>query len=111
MNVKNKKVLITGGGSGIGLAIMKQLLDEGASVIIAGRNKEKLEQVKTNHPEISIEVCDVSDLEQVQHLANKLTETGGIDILINNSGVFESINYANGTQSGDAGHSDHPIPV
>jgi len=46
MNLKNKVILITGGGSGIGLEAAKQFLALGNSVIITGRNLSKLEAVK-----------------------------------------------------------------
>ncbi len=47
--LSGKKILITGGGSGIGLAIAKKCVREGAQVVITGRNLEKLESAKIHH--------------------------------------------------------------
>jgi len=48
MNLKGKTILITGGGSGIGLEAAKQFMQIGAKVIITGRNQAKLDAVKKN---------------------------------------------------------------
>lgn len=101
MNLSNKRVLITGGGSGIGLAIVKELLENGADVIACGRNKAKLEEAKSSHPKLHIEVCDVTDDSQIAQLAKIIASEGGIDILINNAGVFENIDYTTKNQSMD----------
>ncbi len=93
MQVNQKTVLITGGGSGIGLAIAQQFLINQANVIIVGRNKEKLAKAKTKHPKLETIVCDISDTTQVKELANQLKNKGGIDILVNNAGVFETVDY------------------
>lgn len=100
MNIKNKTILITGGGSGIGLAIAKNLSEYGAKVIICGRNKEKLERVVEANPNLNAEVCDVVNDEQIKSLLNTFGEKyGGIDLLINNAGIFEHINYAEASVS------------
>ena len=57
----NKKVLITGGGTGIGEAIAKMFYEEGYEVYILGRRKEKLEKVKNDtNNEINYFVCDIN---------------------------------------------------
>ena len=99
MELSNKKALITGGGSGIGLAIVKLLLENGADVIACGRSITKLEEAKSNHPKLRIEVCDVTDDAQIAQLAKMLDAEGGIDILINNAGVLEHIDYTSDAQS------------
>jgi len=86
-----KRALITGGGSGIGLAVARAFLDEGAAVAIAGRDAAKLEQAAESlkggarvmhHP------VDVSDPAQVEKLVAAVTaQFGGIDILVNNAGL------------------------
>lgn len=99
MEVSNKTILVTGGGSGIGLAISKALLANGASVIITGRNKAKLEKAQAQNPELKIEVCDVTDNHQIEALVEKLRQQGGLDMLVNNAGVFETIDYAGANDS------------
>ncbi len=86
---KGKKVLITGGSSGIGLATAKALSDEGAEIIITARSKEKLKKtaeiIKGN---VSTYTTDVSDLKQVLSLAeNVRSDHGNIDVLINSAGI------------------------
>lgn len=91
--LEGRRVCVTGGGSGIGLAIAKKFAQCGAKVLITGRNEEKLktavEDIGTNGSYI---VWDVSDLSLV---AKKLYEASGIlggnvDILVNNAGLAPS---------------------
>ena len=86
----NKTVLITGGGSGIGLAVARRCLDEGAHVAIAGRDEAKLrsaaEQLKGGD-RLLFAAADVSQASQAQNLINTVTtKWGRIDILVNNAG-------------------------
>jgi uncharacterized oxidoreductase len=87
MNIKGKTILITGGGSGIGLESAKQFLAEGANVIITGRNLAKLEAAKKLLPSLIIIKSDVENEEDAIALLDKVTSLGGIDILYNNAGV------------------------
>jgi uncharacterized oxidoreductase len=87
MKLKDKTVLITGGGSGIGLEAVKQLLEEGAKVIITGRNQVKLDAAKSMHPSITAINSDVASQEDAQALLARVKSMGGIDILYNNAGV------------------------
>lgn len=87
---RDKKVMVTGGGSGIGKAIAKHFLKLGATVYIGSRKLEKLEKAHTELKELGdcrvIEV-NIRDEEQVQQVADKLkAEIGTLDILINNAG-------------------------
>ncbi len=89
MNQSKQKVLITGGGSGIGLSLARKFLDHGNTVIITGRNLSKLEKVKSEFPGIHIFQSDVSKEEDVKSLANRIqNEFGGIDVLVNNAGIM-----------------------
>ena len=87
MNIKGKTILITGGGSGIGLESAKQFLGEGARVIITGRNQDKLESAKKLLPSLIIIKSDVENPEDSKELFEKVVSLGGIDILYNNAGV------------------------
>ena len=88
MQLKGKTVLITGGASGIGLEAAKQFLAIGASVIITGRNQEKLDEAKKLYPAITAIKSDVSDAGDAKTLFNQVQQLGGIDILYNNAGVL-----------------------
>ena len=83
-----KIALVTGGGSGIGAASAKALLDEGARVAIAGRDQKKLDGVAKQLGNVLAVATDVSDQKQVAALIAKVTEKlGPIDILVNNAGT------------------------
>jgi NAD(P)-dependent dehydrogenase (short-subunit alcohol dehydrogenase family) len=86
-----KIALITGGGSGIGLATARALLAEGATVAIAGRNGDKLRAAATEldvGDRVLAHAADVSDKLQAAALVDAVTRRfGRIDILVNNAGA------------------------
>ena len=88
MRFNGQRVVITGGSSGIGLAMARAFADRGATVIITGRTEARLRQAASSHPSMSAVVCDVSDDEQVVALRDTVESHGGVDILINNAGVL-----------------------
>jgi NADP-dependent 3-hydroxy acid dehydrogenase YdfG len=89
--LKNQGVLITGGGSGMGLASASLFLKEGAKVVIAGRNAKKLADAAKSlegGDRLSTVVADVSIPEQAKMLVETaVKKLGQIDILVNNAGV------------------------
>ncbi len=90
-NVEGKVVIITGGGTGIGLASAVRLGEAGAKVVLSGRTLETLEdaksQVEAVGGEAHIYSCDISDMEACDgFVAQVLADHGQIDILINNAG-------------------------
>lgn len=91
MRLKGKGVLVTGGGSGIGLAVARMLLDEGARVAITGRNEAKLRDAAAslNGGERLIHhAADLGDPAAVERLVATVTaKLGAIDVLVNNAGV------------------------
>ena len=87
MNLTGKTVLITGGGSGIGLEAVKQFLANGAKVITTGRNQAKLDAAKSLYPSITAINSDVASQQDAQALFAQVKAMGGIDILYNNAGV------------------------
>lgn len=96
MITSNQKVLITGGSSGIGLALAKKFLENDNTVIITGRSLSKLEQVKIEFPDIHIFQSDVTLEEDVKKLALDIKqEFGGIDVLINNAGIMLLLDTGN----------------
>ena len=87
-----KSVLITGAGSGIGQATAKLFAENGFTVILVGRNVDKLKHtemlVKDNGGNGFIFPCDLTDLEATKSLVEfALEKVGKIDILINNAGA------------------------
>jgi len=85
MQLQNKKALITGGTSGIGLAIAEKFLENGASVMLWARNQEKGEAAaKKLQGEVSFTSVDVSNYEEVQ---KAYAELDGVDIIINCAGI------------------------
>jgi len=96
MVTSNQKVLITGGGSGIGFALAKKFLSNDNTVIITGRNLSKLEKVKAELPNIHIFQSDVTQEEEVKKLtADMENKFGGIDVLINNAGIMLLLDAGN----------------
>jgi NADP-dependent 3-hydroxy acid dehydrogenase YdfG len=89
--LNGKTALITGGGSGIGLAVAGAFLREGARVAITGRNQEKLRraaQALGAGDRLMCHGADVAEPDQVQALVKSVTERlGSIDILVNNAGT------------------------
>ena len=90
----SKRVLITGGNSGIGLCTAEQLAGRGAEVILACRDQDKgqaaVAHIKNAHPAAKVRLfsLDLSDLDNVRDSAAKIyQELGHIDVLINNAGV------------------------
>ncbi|MBP5674794.1 SDR family oxidoreductase [Candidatus Saccharibacteria bacterium] len=99
--LKNRVAFITGGSSGIGFSIAESFLQNGASVVICGRNeeklkaaKEKLEKVKADHATVDIMALDISKTEDIDKTVNQFLEKYNkkIDILVNNAGVSRGAN-------------------
>jgi len=96
MNKSNQIVLITGGGSGIGLALAKKFLENKNTVIITGRNLAKLKKVKAENPNLHIFQSDVTNDAEVRKLALDIQQKfNGLDILINNAGVMNLVDAGN----------------
>ncbi|RRZ90287.1 SDR family NAD(P)-dependent oxidoreductase [Erwinia sp. 198] len=86
---QQKVVVVTGAGSGIGQAAAERFASEGASVVLVGRTKEKLDKTlaKLAQGEHLVAACDVGEAEQVERLAkNVLDKYGRVDVLVNNAG-------------------------
>ncbi len=93
MDLKSSTVLITGGSSGIGLEIAKQLLEKGAKVIVTGRDRAKLDEAKAKHPKLEVIQSDVADSKQVETLKQAITSKyPETNIVINNAGIMRKIN-------------------
>ena len=90
MLLNNKHAVVTGGGSGIGLAITNALTAHGALVTIMGRNLDRLENVAKTNDKINAVQVDVTDIESVNSAIEKASKYSPIDILINNAGAAKS---------------------
>lgn len=100
MKETNLKILITGGGSGIGAALGKALSAEGHDVMICGRRVEKLREVSNANRNIRYAICDVSKEQDVVTLANFVKDRFGcIDVIINCAGGFGAIGRFDKTDS------------
>lgn len=84
-----KVALVTGGGSGLGLATAKKFTEAGILTIIAGRDKAKLEAARETLGELGhARVCDLNDLKNIPAFVQELiNDFGKIDILVNNAGI------------------------
>jgi uncharacterized oxidoreductase len=90
MDLRGKIILVTGGGSGIGLELARRLAEEN-TVVIAGRDEAKLERATAEAPALHARRLDVtSETEAHAALAWIASEFGGLDLLINSAGVASS---------------------
>lgn len=87
--LENKKVLITGGASGIGAAAAERFLQEGAIVVVLDRDRIGCERIKEEHPDIlAVLQADVSNPDELTRAFDELDNVvGNIDVLINNAGI------------------------
>ena len=104
MKLEGKVAIVTGGAQGMGQAISLRYAQEGASVVIADRNREGAEAVAqeisaADGKAVSVGV-DVRDPAQVQRMVDTAVEHfGGLDILVNNAGVGKIIPFLDTTEA------------
>lgn len=87
MTLENKHAVVTGGGTGIGLAITLALVEAGAKVTIMGRNKARLDEVADTNETINAVQVDVTDPKSVEDAFKKASGFAPISILVNNAGA------------------------
>lgn len=95
MNLKNKVILITGAGSGLGKALALVAGQAGAKVICAGRRKDKIQQIAEEVTQaggvgLAVEM-DVTDLKSVEKGLKQAEKMGPIEILFNNAGIITGL--------------------
>ena len=93
--LKSKRVLITGGASGIGAATAGRFLEEGSQVCVLDRDAERCKTIRQQLPGLSEAIiADVTDLMQVEAaFAEAVRGLGGVDVLINNAGISIRHNF------------------
>ncbi len=92
MKLEKRTVLITGGTSGIGLELAKQLLQRGNTVIVTGRDQEKLDSAKRALPSVQTFKSDVSNASDIAILHQSvLAQFPALDTLINNAGIMRNL--------------------
>ena len=88
MNLKNKKVLITGATGGIGNCIVKKFDELGAKIVASGTNEDKLKNLKNKFSNIHSEKFKLDDHDKIENFINLVDQKlGGLDILVNNAGI------------------------
>ena len=89
MILRGRTILITGGSAGIGLAFALKFVELGNEVIVTGRRKSVLEEVKKRHPKLHTFQSDVADPAQIATLATRVKlEFPKLDVLMNNAGIM-----------------------
>ena len=85
--LKEKKILITGGNRGLGYSMARKFIEEGASVIITGRDEDKLKKVSAELDclYLKYDVLDVSKCDAI--ISRAVDKLGGLDCLVNNAGI------------------------
>ena len=88
IDLKNKKILITGATGTIGGALVKKFVSLQGNVLATGTKSEKLESLKKEFPSISILKFDISDHSRIEEfIENVSSQLTGLDILVNNAGI------------------------
>ena len=88
MNLKNKKIIITGATGGIGNTLVKKFLELGAEVLATGTNEEKLKKLKSTYPNVKYIRFKLNDHDKIEEFVEHcFKELGGLDVLINNAGI------------------------
>lgn len=91
MNTTGNTILVSGGGSGIGLALAQRWHDAGNIVIITGRNAAKLDAAITGRPNMSAMTLDVTDADAIATFAKDIVaKHPGLNVLVNNAGIMSS---------------------
>lgn len=88
--LQGKRILVTGGGTGLGKSVARRYLELGASVVICGRRTEVLDATATElraatGGTIETQGCDIRDAEAVDRMISQVWASGPLDVLVNNA--------------------------
>jgi uncharacterized oxidoreductase len=88
MKISKNKILVTGGGSGIGLGLTERFLKEDNTVIICGRRESILKDVVKKYPSVITKICDLSKESERENLFAWIAEKhSDLNVLVNNAGI------------------------
>ncbi len=88
MNLKDKKILITGATGGIGNSLVDKFNNLGSKILATGTNEEKLNSLKKKFPDIQVEKFKLDEHDKIEKFIDAINEKlGGLDILVNNAGI------------------------
>ncbi len=91
MNLQQRTIIITGGTSGLGLALVKMLAQASNQLIVIGRNRESLNELANQYPEVTPYLCDLASPRATEKTAQRIiNEHSNVSILINNAAVQHS---------------------
>lgn len=108
MRTSGNTVLITGGGSGIGLALTETLVRRGNQVIICGRRRDRLRAAQVRVPGIHVRVCDISNARSRNALVYwVVSEFKQLNVLVNNAGIQRHVDFLKGSR--DLGEADEEV--
>jgi uncharacterized oxidoreductase len=107
MKLSGNTVLITGGATGIGLAMAEAFLQAGNEVMVCGRREGRLREAQERHPELHVMVCDVAKIEDCQALAERVgARFPDLNILVNTAGVQRDLDFTQGIDAFLTGESE-----
>lgn len=110
MKLSGNTILITGGATGIGLALATALVRAGNEVLICGRREEKLREAQALLPGLRVRVCDVGvPAERAALAAWAVAECPRLNMLVNNAGIQREIDFAHRPETLWAGASEVAI--
>ena len=88
MNLKDKKILITGATGGIGNSLVEKFNNLGSKIVATGTNEEKLNNLKKRFSHIQVEKFKLDDHDKIEKFVETIHgKLGGLDILVNNAGI------------------------
>lgn len=100
MDLKNNTILITGGTSGIGLELVKQLTQQGSTIIVTGRKQEALDNARRLFPKIHVFRSDVSDPQDIERLYKEVTQQfPDLNMIINNAGEMRLLDVQDASKN------------
>ena len=109
MQLSENTILVTGGASGIGLALATRFLERGNEVIICGRHEDKLNEAASRYDRLKTRVCDVAlDAERKSLVEWSIKEFPNLNVLVNNAGIQRAVDLK-GNEIWESTHSEIAI--